>query len=172
MKDPKSVKQGKKNRAAGGIFELRVRKDLEEKGWIVDKWSNNVEFGKMHNTKVGGNTDGEIRTITDGKLIPAKRKYAGPGRPMAIGTGFPDFIAFRPMSCSTCFARMGDTTTENHKIIGCEVKSNGYLTPIEKQKCQWYLDNKIFKQIFIARKTKVKNRVVIVYEDYTQKYGK
>ena len=37
-------KQGKKNRQAGARFELKVRKDLESKGWIVDKWSNNVEF--------------------------------------------------------------------------------------------------------------------------------
>ena len=36
--------QGKKNRAAGARFELKVRKDLEEKGWIVSKWMNNVEF--------------------------------------------------------------------------------------------------------------------------------
>ena len=36
--------QGKKNRQAGARFELRVRKDLESKGWIVSKWMNNVEF--------------------------------------------------------------------------------------------------------------------------------
>ena len=37
-------KQGKKNRASGQRFELKVRKDLEEKGWIVSKWMNNVKL--------------------------------------------------------------------------------------------------------------------------------
>ena len=32
MKDKKKVKQGKKNRASGARFELKVRKDLEDKG--------------------------------------------------------------------------------------------------------------------------------------------
>jgi len=36
--------QGKKNRAAGARFELKVRHDLESKGWIVFKNTNNVEF--------------------------------------------------------------------------------------------------------------------------------
>ena len=40
--------RGKKARASGMRFELSVRKDLEEKGWIVSKWQNNVEFtGKV-----------------------------------------------------------------------------------------------------------------------------
>ena len=38
--------RGKKSRASGQRFELNVRKDLEEKGWIVDKWTNNVEITK------------------------------------------------------------------------------------------------------------------------------
>ena len=36
-------KQGKKNKASGSRFELKVRKDLESKGWIVAKWMNNVD---------------------------------------------------------------------------------------------------------------------------------
>ena len=35
---------GKANREAGARFELKVRKDLESKGWIVDKWGNQVIF--------------------------------------------------------------------------------------------------------------------------------
>ena len=35
---------GKKSRAAGLAFERRVRKDLEQKGWVCDKWSNQVMF--------------------------------------------------------------------------------------------------------------------------------
>ena len=55
MKTEKS-KQGKKNRQAGARFELKTRKDLESQGWIVDKWSNNVDIG-------------------NNSLIPAKHKF-------------------------------------------------------------------------------------------------
>ncbi|MBU2576651.1 MAG: hypothetical protein KKF50_02925 [Nanoarchaeota archaeon] len=44
QKERVRIKRGGKARAAGGQFELRVRKDLEAKGWIVDKWSNNVDL--------------------------------------------------------------------------------------------------------------------------------
>lgn len=36
--------RGKKSRKSGAEFERRVRADLESKGWVVDKWSNQVEF--------------------------------------------------------------------------------------------------------------------------------
>tara|TARA_Y100000296_G_C5174178_1_gene259044 strand:+ start:2162 stop:2587 length:426 start_codon:yes stop_codon:yes gene_type:complete len=67
---------GKRNRAAGARFELKIRKDLEKKGWIIDKWSNNVDLEKN-------------------KIIPAKRKYNPFKKIMIIGTGFPDFIGFK-----------------------------------------------------------------------------
>ena len=38
------VKKGKKSKAAGSKFELKVRQDLETLGWIVAKWTNNVEL--------------------------------------------------------------------------------------------------------------------------------
>jgi len=49
MKNPNKVKAGKKSRALGKQFELRVRSDLEEKGWIVDRWSNQVIFEEDEN---------------------------------------------------------------------------------------------------------------------------
>ena len=36
LKKKVKVRMGRKSRADGGLFEARVRKDLEEKGWIVD----------------------------------------------------------------------------------------------------------------------------------------
>ena len=63
------VKQGKKNRASGQRFERKVRADLESKGFIVDRWSNNV---------------------FENRLIPAK-SFMGRSRT----NGFPDFIAFK-----------------------------------------------------------------------------
>lgn len=38
------VKRGKKSRASGQRFEAKVRQNLEDMGWIVCRWSNNVEF--------------------------------------------------------------------------------------------------------------------------------
>jgi len=69
-------KQGKRNRARGGEFERRVRLDLEENGWIVNKWMNNVDLSQE-------------------KIVPAKRRFNPFSKVMAIGTGFPDFICFR-----------------------------------------------------------------------------
>ncbi|VVB83691.1 Uncharacterised protein [uncultured archaeon] len=44
IKEKSRIKKGSLSRAQGGRFELKVRKDLEGKGWIVSKWVNNVEF--------------------------------------------------------------------------------------------------------------------------------
>ena len=76
MKKRGYVIQGKRNRAAGNRFELKVRKDMESKGWILDKWTNNVD-------------------LEEGKIIPAKRKFNPFLKILGIGTGFPDFIAIK-----------------------------------------------------------------------------
>ena len=39
-------KQGKRNRAAGALFELKVRKELESTGVIIGKWPNNIDLEK------------------------------------------------------------------------------------------------------------------------------
>ena len=66
--------QGKKNRRIGAKFERDTRKDMEDKGWIVDKWSNNVDL------------DSE-------EIVKAKLPFSG-GYARVIGTGFPDFVIF------------------------------------------------------------------------------
>ena len=43
-KKKSEIKKGRRSRALGARFELRVREDLEKSGWIVAKWTNNVEF--------------------------------------------------------------------------------------------------------------------------------
>jgi len=144
-----AVKRGKKSRAGGADFERRVRKDLEDKGWIVDKWSNNVELPYHHSGDEG------TQCILPGKLSPAKHKFRGKGIPMAMGTGFPDFMAFK-----------NQVALDLYEVIGVEVKSNGYLKPEEKEKCQWLLDNQIFSKILIAKKVKEKNRIKIEYKEW------
>ena len=148
------VKQGRRNRANGASFELRVRKDLEKKGWMVDKWSNNVELPEYDIIM------GTECQIGKGKLHPAKRKYAGPGRPMAIGTGFPDFV---------CISVHDLSTPQTYRVQFVECKTNGKLDKIEKQKCAWLQEQGY--SILIASKTKVKNRIVIKYENFFEKYG-
>jgi hypothetical protein len=136
-------KQGKKSRAAGARFEARVRVKLEEMGWVVDKWTNTVDSDR----------EGKI-----GKIVPAKRKYNPFKKVMVIGTGFPDFVAFK---------RNEDNTYE---VVGVEVKSNGYLTQGEKTMCMWLLQNKIFTKVLIAKKGK--KRGEIEYIDFREKHGK
>jgi hypothetical protein len=132
------IKKGKKAKSKGGRFELEVRRDLEAKGRVNDKWNNNVDLDLD-------------------KLIIAKRKYNPFSRAMTIGTGFPDFVSIKLVR------------DELYSVIGVEVKMNGILSKIEKQKCAWYLKNKIFSQIWIAKKGEKRGQ--IVYDDFEEKYG-
>ena len=131
-------KQGRKNRAAGARFELKVRTALEKEGWIMDKWTNNID-------------------LEEGKLVKAKRKYNPYKKVLGIGTGFPDFIAFR---------QKGKT----YEIIGVEVKANGWLDKEEKAKCNFLLNEKVFSKILIARKGKKRGKTE--YIDFKKKYSK
>lgn len=187
-------KQGKKNRAAGIRFEAKVRENLEKMGWIVDKWTNTVDY----------NREGKI-----GKVVPAKRKYNPFKKIMVLGTGFPDFIAFRTdriknaesplmsgfcenckkeslgydvingfITCNFCGEHIASTPIgkenklrENQtRIIGVEVKSKGYLDEIERDMCHWLIENKIFSEILIAKKGK--KRGEIEYINFSNKYKK
>jgi len=145
LKKKSEIKKGKRSKSAGLRFELRVRKDLEDKDWIVDKWSNNVDL--------------EI-----GKVIVAKKNWKfNPFRkimmPLAQGTGFPDFI---------CFQKMGDY----YKVIGVEVKKNGILSKVEKEKCKWLLDKEVFSEIWVGKGVKEGRRLGVRYDDFRERYNK
>ena len=176
MKTIDYKKQGKRNRAAGQRFELKVRKDLEEKEWVVDRWSNNVEFRIPNAEEINKAlqiTGSGFAAQRVGKLIKAK-SFMGRSRT----NGFPDFISFKIRSGYSYYdedEKMIDEylqPTYDRIVIGVECKSNGTLSKIEKQKCQWYLDNNVFSKILIAEKTKPSNKIVIVYHDFKEKYGK
>jgi len=127
-------KQGKRNRKKGGDFEREVRTDLEAQGYIVSKWSNNVECTKEDNVNLPGK-----KIYQCVKLITAKHKFNPFNKVMTMGTGFPDFIAYK---------RDGD----GFRVLGVEAKSNGYLDQEEKAKCRWLLSNDIFDKIWIGKK--------------------
>lgn len=136
--------QGKKNREKGQRFEVKVRKELEKKGWIVDRWSNNVEIdgGELF---ISTHT-----TVKWPKLVPAR-----PGPFNLRTTGFPDFITFR---VSPYF----DDDKVYHEVIGVECKSGGYLTKEEKEKCKWLIENNVFSKILIAKKGKKRGEIEYV----------
>lgn len=139
-KKKSEISKGKKAKKSGGSFELKVRKDLELKNWIVSKWSNNVDL--------------ELK-----KLIPAKRKFNPYSKVMAIGTGFPDFIAFQSLG------------ENSYNVIGVESKLSGVLTKEEKEKCVFLIENKVFNQIWIAKKDEGPLNKII-YENFSEKYSK
>lgn len=139
LKKKSKIKMGRVSRASGARFELKVREDLENKGWVVSKWSNNVD---------------------NEKLIPAKRKFNPFSKVLTIGTGFPDFIAVKHLH------------DESYSVIGVEVKTNGTLSKIEKEKCVWYLKNKIFSRIWIAKTERVGRKIEVKYDDFIERYGK
>jgi len=138
-KKKSKITEGKKSKQSGAQFELRVRKDLEEKGWIVDKWSNNFD-------------------LENNEVIPAKRKFNPYSKVMTIGTGFPDFIAFKKLD-------------ENYfDVIGVEVKINGTLSKEEKQKCNALLEKKVFNEIWVAEKDLNGRRVIVKYQNFRERY--
>ncbi len=108
--------------------------------WIVDKWSNNVD-------------------LEEDKLVKVKNRFLGTGKPIMLGAGFPDFIAFK---------RKG----KNYEIIGVEARTVGHLSKEEREKCQWYLDNKIFSKILIAKQEREGRRINVHYIDFKKKYKK
>lgn len=165
VKNSSLSEQGRKNKAAGARFERKVRSDLESRDWIVSKWMNNVEFlGKAEvspdykTPEEAAKSNKVEKIIKVGKLIPAKHKFRGPGIPMAIGTGFPDFIAYKSFEGNI------NERPINHVINGVECKSNGFLTREEKEKCKWLLANNIFSKIFIAKKGS--KRGEIIYKEF------
>ena len=133
-------KQGKKNRAKGKAFEIKTRQDLENSGWIMSKWANNVEFSENN---------------PNGKLVAAKSQF-NPffKRIIGEGSGLPDFIGIRRMPV-------------NYDVIGVECKVGKYLSAEEKKKCTWYLDNKIFSKILIAYEGPKEGRKnTILYKEF------
>ena len=132
------VAQGKKSRRDGMAFELKVRADLEsKKGLIVDKWTNNVDYIDVNGIRLFG------------RLHPARSN-----RFNMRSTGFPDFVAIKPFIGNSTF----------YDVIAVESKMNGVLSKVEKEKCQWYLDNNIFSKILIASKDDKE----IVYKEFVK----
>ncbi|MEK6917354.1 MAG: hypothetical protein AABW51_00210 [Nanoarchaeota archaeon] len=142
-KKKSEVKKGRKSRATGAKFELKVREDFEKREWIVAKWTNTVEF--------------EDKEMINGKLVKCKPNFNPFTKIIRMNSaGFPDFIAFK-------------TSGSYYEVMGVEVKLNGIISKEEKAKCRFLLNKRIFKNILIAKKGE--KRGEIEYIDFTEKYG-
>jgi len=141
-KSKAKIKEGKKSKKSGADFELKVRRDLESKGWTVAKWTNNVDLEKQ-----------EIVTAKKGMVFnPFFKRMT----PTLSSTGFPDFIAFQ---------LVGEKT---YNVIGVESKINGILPREEKEKCAFLLNKKVFNHIWVSSKNE-QNK--IEYLDFEEKFG-
>ena len=154
-------KQGKRNRQAGARFELKVRADLESNGWIVDRWSNNVEFQESIPEQYAERTEKglKLKWKDNGKLIKAK-SFMGRSRT----NGFPDFIVYKIGTQLTQSFNNNFSIQTGTFIAGVECKSNGYLDKEEKAKCKWLLENNIFSKILIASKGTKRGK--IIYKEF------
>lgn len=143
MEKSERSKLGKKTRAAGKRFELKVRADLESKGWIVCRWSNQVEFS---NCDIGH--DPAECPNNHGKIVPAKSKYNFFRKCMSQQAGFPDFIAHKRIMMTKENGKFPDDVY--CEVIGVECKSGELPRKEERNKLQWLLSNNVFSKIYIA----------------------
>lgn len=116
------IKQGRISRRKGKAFELRVRKDLESKGWIVFRNSNDVIDNKFKQTT--GHWNPFTKTI------------------MVSQTGFPDFICIKQVGIEIF-------TTRYFEFVECKI--NGKLDKTEKEKIDW-VNNNLKIPVIIASK--------------------
>jgi hypothetical protein len=147
LKNPVKVAMGKKSRAAGKAFELKVRKDLEEKGWIVCKWQNNVDLEQ-------GEHEGDKVKFGNGKLIPAKHTFNPFTKAMSAGNGFPDFICTKKLTYPD-----GKFVAWDIQLV--ESKMTGKLDKVEKEKVEWIKEH-LNIPVFMAYKGE--KRGEILYE--------
>jgi hypothetical protein len=125
-------KQGKRNRAAGKRFELKVREDLEKNDWIVFRNSNDVEFEEL--------PDDDGIPFTQGEFKQAKSKW-NPflKRAMMTQSGFPDFLILSEKTCWNCIAHHFGPCGYEVQFVECKGgnKTNKYLSKEEKAKVEW-----------------------------------
>jgi len=126
------IKQGKRNRAAGKRFELKVRADLEKQGWIV--FRNSMDVSKPIQTDIGEYE--RFFKQTTGHWNPFTKSI------MMASSGFPDFIAIKVHDLST---------PQTYLVQFVEAKSNGYLDKEEREKVKWLLEKLCIKTL-IAKK--------------------
>lgn len=118
-----------------------MRKNLEELGWIVAKWTNNIDL--------------ELNKLVSAKKGMVFNPFFKRMVPTLSSTGFPDFIAFQLVG------------EKIYNVLGVECKINGILSREEKEKCAFLLKNKIFNNIWVSSK---REDGKIEYLDFKDKF--
>lgn len=153
-------KQGKKNRAAGKRFEIKVREDLEKQGWIVFRNSNDVEKKLIKKDNISlGTPEGAIMRLEPeySKFSQAKSKWNPFTRsPMSIQSGFPDFVCIK-----LYIEDEGDKIEQFFKVQFVECKVNNQLSKEEKEKVKWIKEH---LKISVIVASKGEKRGTINYE--------
>lgn len=140
-----AVKRGKTSRRLGKAFEVKVKKDLEDKGWIVVRWDKQVEMQDVSELENGGefispvssqSAEGKALSRFDScrpaKLVNCKPRFNPFTRSVQMMSGgFPDFL------CVKLFL----ATDKVFDVMLVECKMNGKLDKIEKEKIQWIKEN-------------------------------
>lgn len=128
-------KLGKKSRAAGKRFEIKVREDLEKKGWIVFRNSNDATPQVKKKSKDGSSEEMLVPFV----FKQAKSKWNPFTKmPMTMQSGFPDFVCIRQLE----YKDIAIITKLNQwDVQFVECKLGKYLDKIEKEKVQWIKDN-------------------------------
>lgn len=131
-------KRGKKSRNSGKKFEVKVRTDLENRGYIVCKWTNTVD-------------------LVNNKLIAAKAQF-NPffKRIVGEGSGFPDYIAFKKK----------DNNYVLFGVESKKVEAKNKLDKKEREMATWLLDNDIFPKIYVAMPIKKGRKIQVVYQKF------
>lgn len=146
------VARGKSNKKKGNQLEAEARTALVGAGYILCRWQNTVEFTTDYDA--GG-------SIEVGKLVGARPKFNFFTKSLSyVGTGFPDFIVMKKIQ-SLSFDEKERYQAGAYQVIGLECKRSGYLDPEERGMVKWYLDNKIFPKIVIAKKDKTGHMIFI-----------
>ena len=100
-----------------------------------------------------------------GKMIPAKRKYNPFKKALGIGTGFPDFICWRPNK-KAIITILPKGIVFKQEVMGVEAKSNGDLDKEDGEKCSWLVAKGIFSTILIASKLKEGRKIIVKYTEF------
>lgn len=159
----------------------RIKKDLESKGFIVSKWDNDLEFRLCDYCKKNiaplkqFSPDGkpnwycskkcEQKDLDDNlkkgiawRCLPAKmdEEYGK----LIGGKGFINFICFKKGGIKKIVfdekegfieKSVKPEESELTDVIGAGIIYKKTLSKMEENKCRWYLDNGIFKEIWLIR---------------------
>ena len=77
---------------------------------------------------------------------------------MGLGSGFPDFIAYRRLDE---FSKLWE-----YEVVFVESKIKGVLDKKEKEQARWYLKNGYCSKFLVSQKAKEGRKVIVNYKEF------